>query len=345
MGDYRTYRQRFNLSMIAWEVINNDSAIFTNSSKPSIAGMINMILEMYMDDSDAAIEKAAQKHRDYLKEQLESLPDNATKEKMIEVLVKRYTDELCAKATGYPCEINKASSLTKDNFDIAQKWQDEFFCYGGSVSRFFKAVLEEYSRKPYYEREWIILKKVIDELQFCIEKNQLIRLTLKDNRQYDVRPYKICHDPEYNYHYLIGMSKKSGTHYAEKATPFRISGIKNIRRMREPSGRIKQAESNIIEQKLKNSGAQFLLDEQEAIIVKLTAKGKKDYESQLHLRPRFVRREQLEDGSWRYTFNCTQRQAEYYFFKFGADAMIECPLKLKNKLFCKYQEALDVYKQ
>lgn len=344
MKAYQLFRQRFYLSVTAWEVINNDATIFITKKKPSFAGMINLILEMYMDNSDAAIENAVLRRRNYLGEQLSDYSDEEEKEKVVNILTAKYIEELREKIASYPCDINKSSSLTEDNYEIAQKWQDKYSCYGNSVAKFFKAVIEEYARKPYYEREGIILRKTIDELESCIEKHQLIRLTLKDGRQYDVRPYKICHDSDYNYHYLTGMSKKTGTDNVEKATPFRISGIKSIRRMHEPSGRIKKIEAVEIEQKLQNSGAQFLLDEQESIVVRLTPKGKKDYETQLHLRPRFIEREQVQDGSWKYTFNCTQRQAEYYFYKFGSDAIIEQPPKLRDKFMCRYEAALTVYK-
>ena len=73
MGNYRTFRQRFNLSSYAWDIIENDAAIFTNARKPSIAGMINLILELYKDDSEAAIEKSADRRRTVLRQQLADL--------------------------------------------------------------------------------------------------------------------------------------------------------------------------------------------------------------------------------------------------------------------------------
>lgn len=58
MDDYRKYRQRFTLSLLAWHTIENDADIFISRRIPSKAGMINLILEMYMDESDAAVNKA-----------------------------------------------------------------------------------------------------------------------------------------------------------------------------------------------------------------------------------------------------------------------------------------------
>ena len=69
------------------------------------------------------------------------------------------------------------------------------------------------------------------------------------------------------------------------------------------------------------------------------------YDSQAHLRPFFSERKALPDGSWSYTFDCTQMQAEFYFFKFGADAIIEWPLELREKLLNKYRMAVESYQQ
>lgn len=343
MEDYQLYRQRFNLSMTAWEVIHNDAPIFLIKKKPSFAGMINLILEMYMEDSDAAIENAILRRKNYLEEQLAEYADEEAKEKVIDILTAKYIEELRDKIATYPCDINKSSSLTRENYETTLKWRDHYSCYGNSVAKFFKTVIEEYARKPYYEREGIILRKTIEELGLCMEKRRLLRLTLKDGKHYDVRPYKICHDPDYNYHYLVGMSKESGTEYDEKISSFRVSKILGIRQLKEPSGKITKSEANEIELRLKNSGTQFLLSDQETIIVRLTKRGKKEYESRLHLRPNYAELKQVDDDTWLYTFECTPIQAEFYFFKFGADAEVIAPKYLREKFCKKYFEAYHEY--
>ena len=344
MGNYKTFRQRFNLSSYAWDIIENDAAIFTNAKKnPSIAGMINLILELYKDDSEAAIEKSVDRRRTVLREQLADLPDDEIKDRIIEVLLHNFIKEQSDKINSYPCEDNRVSSLTEENYLFAQKWQDKYDLYGGSVSKFFKAVIEEYARKSYYEREAIILQDTVNQLTYYKENSQLIRVMLKNGRKYRMRPYDICHDPDFNYHYLVGMAKKEGTDYKDRLLSFRLSGLQECRPLKEPSGRIIASEKQKIKQRMKESGVQFLLEEQETIEVMMTKDGKKKYESQLHLRPNYVERKQVDDDSWLYKFECTPMQAEFYFFKFGADAIIIEPDSLKEKMISKYKCALDMY--
>ena len=46
---------------------------------------------------------------------------------------------------------------------------------------------------------------------------------------------------------------------------------------------------------------------------------------------------------YRDTFKCTEQQAEYYFFKFGADAIIEEPISLRKQFEDKYKLAISKY--
>lgn len=343
MGDYRTFRQRFFLSSYAWDIIENDAAIFTNARRPSIAGMINLILELYMDDSEAAIENSVDRRRVVLREQLAELPDGETKETVIDTFLNSYIRELTDKKNSYPCEENRVSSLSEKNYLFSQKWRDKYNVYGESVSKLFKAVIEEYTRKSYYEREEIILQDLINHLTFCKDKSQMIRVLLKNGRKYMIRPYDICHDPNINYHYLVGMAKRAETDYKDRLVSFRLSGIKECRPIKEPSGRITAAEKQEIKQRLKNSGVQFLLEEQELIEVKLTETGKKNYESQFHLRPNYTDRKQVDGDTWLYTFECTPMQAEFYFFKFGADVEVIAPKSLRERFSKKYYDAYHKY--
>ena len=76
----------------------------------------------------------------------------------------------------------------------------------------------------------------------------------------------------------------------------------------------------------------------------MSPQGKRMYETQAHLRPAFTGREACADGSWVYEFNCTQMQAEYYFFKFGEFAQILTPKELAEKMKNAYSAAASQYK-
>ena len=73
-------------------------------------------------------------------------------------------------------------------------------------------------------------------------------------------------------------------------------------------------------------------------LVRLTPSGERKYQQILHLRPQYARKEGAV-----YTFTCTQRQVENYFFKFGHDARILAPQELADKFKRMYESAAEQY--
>ncbi len=349
MNDYTEARQHLNLSQAAYDVLDSDRYEFL--AKPSLAGIVNQVLRCYMDASDASIDRALSKYRESLCETLAGIPEGAVKKAVVEALTERRRRELRGSAGAHPREKAFKLRLDEDVFNAMQDWRDDGDDYSGRPGNFLKAVIEEYAEKPLLERESILLRDRIEKLRYYIDSNQLIVITLKDHGQkarkpqrYEVRPYSVVHDPGFNYHYLTGFSRRAGTDDPETPASFRISRIEdNIRPSRARSGKITAEQKREMEKKLRNEGVQFLLGRSETIRVKLTAYGKRMYETQAHLRPPFVERKKCEDGSWSYEFNCTQTQAEYYFFKFGTDAHVESPAALQARFRRKYEAAAASY--
>lgn len=342
-NSYYEARQHLNLSEKAFEIIENDKSVFLE--KPSRQRIINIILRNYMDSADAAIDIATKRYREYILSQLSSVPDENVKNDIISALIDSYRQKLVHTATSYPKGHAFKVQLDRVNYETMSEWRDEGSYYGGIPGHFLKAVIEEYARKPQYEREGILLRDVIEELQSCIDAHQLIIVTLNGSNRtrHEVRPYLICCDPGANYHYLVGMVRKAGASFPEHVASYRISRISMIKRSHSRSGKITTIQAQEIDQKLNSDGVQFLLQDSEPICVRLTEQGKRMYDSQAHLRPFFSERKKLPDGSWLYSFDCTQMQAEFYFFKFGADATIEHPLELKEKFLGKYRDAVERY--
>lgn len=343
---YRNYydaRQHLNLSKFAYDIIENDKFAFLE--KPSRQRILNMILKGYMDSADAAIDNAAERFTEQLRSRLAAIPNGRAKEDIVAALVEAYRQELLATATHYPTGYAFKIQLDKDNYSAMLDWRDRNGYFNGIPGRFLKAVIEEYARKTQYEREGILLRDKIEELQSCIDANQLVFLTLNgpNHTRHEVRPYSICSDSDCNYHYLVGMTRKAGTTVPDHIASYRISRIDTIKRSHSRSGKITAAQSREIEKKIRENGVQFLLQDSEPIRVRLTEQGKKMYDSQAHLRPLFTACKRLADGSWSYTFDCTRMQAEFYFFKFGAEAIIEKPYELRNKFIKLYRDALGQY--
>ena len=88
-------------------------------------------------------------------------------------------------------------------------------------------------------------------------------------------------------------------------------------------------------------GVQFMSSEEEEIQVRLTSGGKVKYQRQVHLRPTLVKRTGPKEDI--FVFRCTAAQAEFYFFKFGADAEVIQPLRLREKFITLHRNALKIY--
>ena len=343
MNNYYDARQHLSLSQLAFDTIAQDQYEFLE--KPSRQGIINRIIESFSDDASASIDRAVLRYKETLNSDFAHIPDNETKAIAVSTLLETYRKKLVQHVSDYPSDISFKFQLNEHNFGEKAKWTDENGYYGGHPGRYYKAVIEEYARKSYYEREAIVLRKLISEIDLHIAASKLIIITLRghDNRKYEIRPFSISPDPFLNYHYLIGYSRRVGTSYSEQIVSFRLSRISKVDSSSCRSGRITKEQEAEIRARIQSVGVQFLSQRAEQIQVKLSEQGKRKYESQAYMRPPYIRRTTLEDGTWLYCFDCSQLQAEYYFFKFGADAEVLTPISLRNKFFTDYSDACQAY--
>ena len=76
--------------------------------------------------------------------------------------------------------------------------------------------------------------------------------------------------------------------------------------------------------------------------LRLTEEGRRDYGSQMHLRPPAQTRTAVDDGAyrWEYTFFCTEFQARAYFLKFCGEAKVVEPQSLRDTLAQEYRSGL-----
>lgn len=341
MSSYYEARQHLNLSEYALNIIENDKDIFLD--KPSRERMLNIIFSMYRDYADASIRTACERYREQLEMQTGAVPDSSTKADTISALVKSYRADLIKKSTAYPREHTFKFQLDRENYKYMADWRDTEEAYGEYGCRYIKAVLEEYARKPYVEREAIICRNLIETVNACVESHLALTVTLNNGVRYEIRPYGVFVDRGNNYHYLVGYSRKAREQEADKPSSFRISNIRDYKLYYGRSGKITQLQSKELERRINSAGVQFLLQETDMICIKLTKRGKSMYESQLHLRPPFVKRKENLDGTWTYEFYCTKRQTQVYFFKFGAEAEVLNPTDLRLLFASQYKKAVEHY--
>ena len=343
MNDYYESRQHLNLSQLAFDTIENDKFYFLE--RPSLAKIINKVFAAYRDYADASIENACARYRAKLCSCLGAVPDSPDKQVIISVLLDSYKSELIKTANSYPREHQFKVQLDKHNYEFVTSWHDAEGAYENVPGRFIKAVLEEYARKPLVERESIIFQDLIELINACVEAHLSLIITLSNGVRYEVRPYGVLTDPGNNYHYLVGYSREAGGKDSDKPSSFRLSKIRDFKIYYGRSGKLTELQRKSLEQRISAVGVQFLLQDPDTIRIRLSMHGKDMYDSQAHLRPSFISRMMESSGAWVYEFNCTQAQAQFYFFKFGADAEILCPSDLRLRFCRQYGKALSIYNQ
>ena len=120
---------------------------------------------------------------------------------------------------------------------------------------------------------------------------------------------------------------------------FRISALDSIKAEKSKSAFLKEERRKELSQIISSRGVQFMCGGEEEVCVRLTEAGKVKLQRQIHLRPVLV-----NHGEDVFVFRCTAAQAEFYFFKFGADAEILKPAPLRERFKEMYERAFFTYR-
>lgn len=337
--EYNPYeKQRINLSHLAISVVESDMIAFGNS-KPN--NFLNRIIRNFKEDADASIHFALEKERFRLKEILGTTDIESER---IDKLIAKKEEELKNQAKSHPKHESMLIAVSKDT----QKFlKDKKLCfedkYYDSIGLYLKSIIEEYASKPFSERELIYFNDKVEVINSGIvdkKKGEYIALALSysDGRCYTVIPYDIKKDPMGMYNYLVGFSVDSEKN-PKKPVSIRISGNFEIKLKKSEKYKLSASYKNKMEDCIKTKGVQFLIGEDTEIVVYLTEAGKKRFSNQLHLRPQYTKIR--DDGG--YVFNCTPKQAEIYFIRFGKDAYIKEPESLRKEMLKYYRDAYNRY--
>lgn len=204
--------------------------------------------------------------------------------------------------------------------------------------KFIKAVLEEYAACPYYKREEIFYEHIRAEI-FRREKPNLLPLVtfLHQNGQMKcLYPYQLLRDEWSMHNYLIGLDEKG------KVCNYRISNLKEIRSVDERAGRVfTKEELAAIKTAISQKGVMFVAEKLASVRLVLTEAGMRLYNGTTFMRPKYKRIERRDDGRYILEFECTPRQIEYYFFKFGESVELLQPSYLRAKFREKYKNAYE----
>lgn len=336
-------KQHLNLSAQAYEVIQNDMFTF---GEEKLSGFINRIFEQYAPVAEASVSRTLNRRRDELTQLFERIAgDEKTKERIRKMLLQRTKDRLVEKALSY--EKGRAFKFWLNKRNLIYLTEAESECgeeeyYGDHRGKYIKSVLEEYARLPYVQRERIYFSPFVEVVRSAIGEQHQLRIVTGRDMVYSVYPYEIFCDPLSTANYLVGYSKRY-SHPEDDLRPcsFRISALSSIKEEKSKSAFLKEEKRRQLAQTVASRGVQFMSSEEEEIQVKLTFSGETKYHRQVHLRPTLVRR--IGEKKDIFVFQCTAAQAEFYFFKFGADAEILQPPGLREKFITLHRNALNIY--
>lgn len=337
-------KQRLNLSKSAKEVLEYDKYCFGAETD---SGLINTIFKNYAPDADASVALRLNEFKGALQDRLGAMKgiDIEVKKRIITSLGTEKEYELKERIKKH----GKGESLTFSLNDYNWKYLMETGeCqeqkYYSRRGEYIKEVIEEYASLPYVQRERIYLKDTVNMIETAIENKRQLKIETENGELFSVYPYMIMQNSLSTVNYLVCYKKKYD-HTDDEKSPgsFRLLAIKNVRIEKSKSAFLNKKDKEILQKAVDKRGAQsqFMASEEIVAEVKFTEKGLEMYKRVVFNRPMYS--ERLNDNTFR--FICSFNQAEYYFFKFGEEAEVISPPKLRNRLAEKYEKALKRYKR
>lgn len=331
-------KQHLNLSEEAWLILEQDRAAFGGET---LAGFLNHILLNYCETAKASLFRTRQEKIKEYYEKLSALPED-TRKQAAEILAEQDITAIQAQVQSYPKGHGVKIRLNNELFAYLTETPSpnnpdsgcqENRYYEDHIGRYLKALLEEYARLPYLQREEIYFAQHFRTLKNCIESGNKAKIQVSSGNEYLMRPYKITPDSQSTYHYLIAWSDEEDRPYS-----YRISLLQRVRQTSQ-GGKLTTDKEKRIEQALQEKDVPYIAGTVQEIRVQLTPNGVNKYQSILHLRPQC---HAIEDENI-YVFHCTAYQAEHYFSKFGPDATVLSPQNLADKLRRFHLRALQNY--
>ena len=201
-----------------------------------------------------------------------------------------------------------------------------------TYSEYFRGMFKSYAALPQDEREKIIFAEEYEAIVRAIEKGkQLLIATKKSAKPFVVSPYAVVSSKEELHCYMLATMPKG------KCTPFRLSRIASAIELDE-SASFTEEHKAMFKRMIENAPQYLYAADEEEAIVELTPMGEKLFKSLYMNRPKPTK----VDGNL-YHFNSSYMQLKQYFCRFGKEAMIREPAKLRHMIANFHREASDAY--
>jgi hypothetical protein len=202
---------------------------------------------------------------------------------------------------------------------------------GRTLSEYFRSMFASYAALPQDKREQIIFKPQYDAILEAIKVKKKVFVTMsRGDKRVEISPYAVADSKEELHLYVLGATLKS-------AQPIRLSRIVSVRQLSSEAEFTPEQE--FVFKKMLRYGPQFIYSPYEKeVMVQLTDVGMGKFKKIYVHRPVPFKVE----GN-RYYFECSHAQIMQYFIRFGEDAEIIYPKKLRDEICFFHRRAAAVY--
>ncbi len=347
-------KQSLNLTDYAWYILRCDYSAFTGEnslSKNISAAFLCDIFLKYFRDAQASVgirlsERAAEIRRMGLSRTDREFRDafiRAESERIIGDTLGRF-EQLTAQRS-VPRTIYVPDSVRSTICECALGSEGYYYrTYrepSGHYMKYLRAVLEEYARLPYCQREAVYCSDILNRLRYAMRSHCAVSFMYGSESVYGY-PYAIESDEWSSYNYLLLTDEE------HRVKHYRVCRLRSVSCIENDTQQLSDDMHSVIrEEQINPVGIQFAGEPTVECEVMLTENGMNMYNRMVFLRPQYSSVEEQTTGRLKYkcTFCCSENQIKYYFFKFGNDAKVVSPQSLSNYFRKKYIAACRLYSE
>lgn len=258
------------------------------------------------------------------------------------LLPARDPDSLCLEIASH---VNKTkASAGRDKFDCSLSvkptresepviaYVEEYLLAGATLSEYFRNLFSSYASLPQDEREKIVFKPQYDAIAKAVSerKKAFITTTGGNVKKFEISPFALSDAKEELHVYVLAVAKG-------ECMPLRLSRITSVNVLRDAA--VFTDEQRRIFEKMLTYGPQFKYGKRETEVkVRLTPIGADLFKKLYVHRPVPTK---IEDDC--YYFECSYTQIIQYFVRFGKDAYVEYPEKVRDAIFYFHKHACNNY--
>ena len=352
-------KHHLRLSETAYLCIESDRQSFSQTESPiPFAGFINRVFLLYHARAEASFARRSNdllRQRRELRQQLTAQPDFTGCAELLERYDKAAVhQQIQQQAKALLAQFSRSGGksrkvrLNKQNMDYLygpdSDCQEEIY-YKGSAGLYLRAVLEEYCRLSYSERE-----RIYFPVPSITPGQTLLSLTTAAGSQCLLYPLATLNQALSPYNYLLGAELHMDACGNIGWAPFsiRLTRISSCREVSVPRG-VGCPDSETRQLCFSSahcSGLSYLTQPCQLIRVRLTKPhGVELYRRILWYRPPIESVIEETKHTVTYQFHCPLNQAQNYFIRFGAAACILSPDELRQKINLFHSEAAAQYNQ